>query len=146
MDFGHHPRWKEQLPLAEDLREKLQLTTFHYWLKKISRLSRPSRPNAKVECLIVDRVPRSSSSGLFLGGGKQLTGQLYRPHRALKQLKAGHRIGFYGGQEHGTRVHELLDVAEFWVPVKGEISAWVLKNKDLKADGQSGDVNNLVGM
>jgi hypothetical protein len=54
MKLGPHPRFKEQPPLAEDLRKKISQTALHNWLKKISRWSGPSGPNAKVECLIAN--------------------------------------------------------------------------------------------
>jgi hypothetical protein len=31
-------------------------------------------------------------------------------------------------------------------PAKSEINAWITQDKDLEADGLSGDLNNLVGM
>jgi hypothetical protein len=43
-------------------------------------------------------------------------------------------------------VHEPLDIAGCWAHGKGEINAWIAKDKDFEADGLSGDLNSLVGM
>jgi hypothetical protein len=43
-------------------------------------------------------------------------------------------------------VLEPLDIAGCWTHAKGEINAWIAKDKDFEADGLSGDLDNLVGM
>jgi hypothetical protein len=52
-------------------------------------------------------------------------------------------IGFYVGEGD---VHEPLDIAGCWTHAKGEINAWIAKDKDFEADGLRGDLINLVGM
>jgi hypothetical protein len=47
---------------------------------------------------------------------------------------------------HASNVHELLDIAGCWAHAKGEINAWIEKDKGFEADGLRGDLNNLVGM
>jgi hypothetical protein len=47
---------------------------------------------------------------------------------------------------HASIVNEPLDIAECWANDKGEINAWIAKDKYFEADGLSGDLNNLVGM
>jgi hypothetical protein len=47
---------------------------------------------------------------------------------------------------HASNVHEPLDIAGCWARAKGEINAWIAKDKGFEADGLSGDLNNFVGM
>jgi hypothetical protein len=55
-------------------------------------------------------------------------------------------IGFYGGEGHGTHMHEPLEIVGCSAHAKGEINAWIAKNKGFEADGLSCNLNNLVGM
>jgi hypothetical protein len=55
MEFGPDPRRKEKTLLAEDLRKKVPQTTLRYWLQNNLKMSGPSSPNPKVECLIDGR-------------------------------------------------------------------------------------------
>jgi hypothetical protein len=43
-------------------------------------------------------------------------------------------------------VHESLDIAGCWAHAKGEIGAWIAKDKGFEAGGLSGDLNNVIGM
>jgi hypothetical protein len=45
-----------------------------------------------------------------------------------------------------SNVHEPLDIAGCWAHSKGEINAWIAKDKGFEADGLSGNLNNFVGM
>jgi hypothetical protein len=47
---------------------------------------------------------------------------------------------------HASNVHEPLDISRCWAHAKGEISACIAEDKVFKADGLSGDLNNLVRM
>jgi hypothetical protein len=47
---------------------------------------------------------------------------------------------------HASSVQEPLDIAGCWTHAKGEINAWIAKDKGFEADGLSGDLNNFVGM
>jgi hypothetical protein len=47
---------------------------------------------------------------------------------------------------HASNVHEPLDIAGCWARAKGEINAWIAKEKGFEADGLNGDLDNLVGM
>jgi hypothetical protein len=51
--------------------------------------------------------------------------------------------GFYVGEGDA---HEPLDIAGCWAHAKGEINAWIAKDKDFEADGLIGDLDSLVGM
>jgi hypothetical protein len=56
------------------------------------------------------------------------------------------RIGFCGVEGHVSNVHTPLDIAGYWAHAKGEIDAWIAKDKGFEADGLSGDLNNFVEM
>jgi hypothetical protein len=47
---------------------------------------------------------------------------------------------------HASNIHEPLDIAGCWDCAKGEINAWIAKDKGFEANGLSGDLNNFVGM
>jgi hypothetical protein len=54
--------------------------------------------------------------------------------------------GFLCGEGHVKNVHEPLDIAGCWAHAKGEIYAWIAKDKGFEADGLSGNPSNFVGM
>jgi hypothetical protein len=48
---------------------------------------------------------------------------------------------------HASNVHEPLDIAGCWTHAKGEINAWIAKDKGFEAaEVLSGDLNNFVGI
>jgi hypothetical protein len=47
---------------------------------------------------------------------------------------------------HVSNVLEPLEIAGCWDHAKGEIIAWITKDKGFEADGLSGNLNNFVGM
>jgi hypothetical protein len=90
--------------------------------------------------------PKFQPIELVLGGRQASCGSTL-PHSPYPQkFKADLRIGFYGGEGHGTHVHEPLDIAGCWTHAKGKTNACIAKDKGFEANGLNGDLSNWVGM
>jgi transposase len=90
--------------------------------------------------------PKFQPIELVWGGGKQRAAQLYRPGRNLQRTRDDLRIGFYGGQGHGSNVFQSINIAGCWLKALGEINAWISKDIEHEEDGLTGDLVNLVGV
>jgi hypothetical protein len=105
--------------------------------------SGPSSPNSKVEgrSWLEDHFdpaknPKFQHIELVWGGAASIvrvnSNALTVPSTRLRPTFA---LNFYGCEGQVTNVHELLDIAGCRARVKGEISAWITKDRNFEADG-----------